>query len=332
MRSIIVATVLLLVLLTCVFYYVCFTPALVSKAIPAVVEKYFPNATLQSLHIGGQSFKYSETLKLSDITAQVQWNDRIYQFDIDELNFTNFMTFTKEKKLAALSSSGFTFKKDGFEIHNAAFNVNLQLGANSVDSFECQLLDGKIDLMPYQLTNVQAKLQGSKLGLTITEIKAQAYGGQTKGQIKLTFSPKSSENIEMEFNGVKSDALQVIYKTIFSQLTGEFNGKIRLSRVDQQIQVFAVLADMSRGGTMKSTLAKKIINYMTDEENRYDLTSLLEKKGEFAFDAGEFRILNVNQNIAAITVTLNDKKQNLRVHETINMDISRVLQKTAWKN
>ena len=59
---------------------------------------------------------------------------------------------------------------------------------------------------------------------------------------------------------------------------------------------------------------------------------MLKAKESFIFDAGEFRILNVSQNLAGVTATLTNKKDNFHIHETINIDISRVLQKIAWKN
>ncbi len=332
MRNLFFGTLVLIALFIGAFYYVFYTPALILKELPVVVEKYFKDATLSSLNIGGQSFEYPETLKLSKISAEVEWKNDTYQIEAEEFDILNFQTFLKDKKQVVLRTTGLTVQRKNFGLKKGAVDATVNLNAESITGYIGSLRNGELNLNPYQLSGTQAKFEGNKDNFKISEINAQAYGGQVKGDIRVELKPRRTETLALEFGGFKSQELQTLNKPIFSQLFGEFKGTLRLTRIDDQIQVLAILAEMSKGGTMEKALSKKIVSYMTDEENRYAVENVIENQGKINFDNGEFRILNVSQNLAAVTVTLENKKEKLRIHETINIDISRILQKIAWKN
>lgn len=332
MRSVFFGTLALFVILIGAFYYVFYTPALILKEIPPLAEKYFKEATLSSISIGAQSFEYPETLKLLKINAEVEYKNETYQINIGELDFRNFQTFLTTKQQAILSFSDLSVQRKNFGIQKGVLDATLNFSGTSIVNYSGVLRNGDLNLNPYQLSATQAKFEGNMDGFKITEINVQAYGGRAKGDIKVDYKPHWTEIMTVEFGGLKNQELQTLNKPIFSQLSGDFNGTLRFNRIDGQLQVLAILAEMPKGGTMEKGLSKKITSYMTDEENRYAVEDLIESQGKISFDNAEFRILNISQNLAGVTVTLENKKDKLRIHETINIDISRILQKIAWKN
>jgi len=332
MRTLFVCTILLIALFAGAFFYVLYTPALVLKNVPAFAERYLKDATITSLNIGGQSFEYPEVLKLFKVSADVEWKNENYQISIQELAILNFQTFLRTKKQFIIGASGLTVQKKNFGLQNGAVDATINFEGDVVSSYAGMLKDGALNLNPYQLSGAQAKFEGNKEGFKISDISTQAYGGSVKGNIKMELKPHRTETVSVEFSGLKSQELETLNKAIFSQLNGQFTGTLRLTRVDEQIQVLAILAEMRKGGTIEKGLCKKILSYMTDEENRYAVETLIEGKDKLNFDNAEFRILNVSQNLAGVTVTLMNKKDNFRIHETINIDIVRILQKIAWKN
>jgi hypothetical protein len=332
MRTLFIGTITLIAIFAGAFYYVFYTPALILKAVPAAAEKYFKEGTVSSVSIGGQTFEYPEVLKLSKISAQVQWKDEDYLLEIGELDILNFQTFWRTQQQVIISVSGLNVQKKNFALKDCVVDATINLAGDVVSSYHIVLKNGEVNLTPYQLSGVQAKFEGTQDAVTVSDIIVQAYGGQAKGNIKIESKPHRTQTAIIEFSGLKSQELQTLNKAIFSQLTGEFQGTFRLTRADEQLQVLAILAEMSKGGTMEKNLCKKVMTYMTDEENRYAVETLLESKGKLSFDTAEFRILNVSQNLAGVTVTLINKKDNFRIHETINIDIARILEKIAWKS
>ena len=283
MRSIFVCTIVMTALLAGAFYYVFYTPDLILKAVPSVAEKYLKDMTITKLHIGGQSFEYPEVLKLFKVTAEIEWKNEQYQFAAQELDIHNFQTFWRTKKQAIVSVAGATLQQKNFGMTNGFVDATLNFEGDVLASYTGILKSGDLSLNPYQLSGTQAKFEGSHKGYKITEIKTQAYGGQAKGDIKVERKPHHTEIVSIEFVGLKSRELETLNKPIFSQIDGDFTGTMRLTRVDQQIQVLAILAEMRKGGIMEKALCKRIVSTMTNEEERYAVENYVESKGKLHF-------------------------------------------------
>lgn len=331
MRAAFSVTIVLLLFFVGAFYYVFYTPALVIKAAPAIAERYLKDVQIQSLQIGGQVLEYPNTLRLFRIKGELTWGGETYHFDIKEINLPHLLNTVKEKRNAKLNIDGLNLQKKNLEIKNAGINVAMTLDENSIRTYEGFLQAGEIHLTPYQFNNIQMRFQGSKEALQLTEIKTEAYGGQAKGEIKLIFVPKLIQMVLLEFNGIKTAPLQNFNKALFNQIDSELNGTLRLNKSDEQIQILALLVNMPKGATLSADMINRIVSTMTDEDKRYNIQAILENNRTITFDKAEFRILNVNQNLASITFTLDNKQQNLHIQETVNVDMSRILQKIAWK-
>ncbi len=324
-------TVALIALLAGVFYYICYTPGLVQRAAPAFIEKHIPEVSLRSLHIGGQSLAYPEVLKLYDIKAQVEWKDEIYHIEIAEFDFLNFQTFIRLQQQALLQFVGLNIERKNFKVVGAALSLTANLDTKGFKNCEIVVSNGEVMIPPYRVTRVQTKIQASEEGFKIPEFQGQAYGGSVKGSVDVTFGKKTSEVVRIEFKDFKSLDLEDVNKALFSQLQGDVNGTLRLTRLDGLIQVFAIMAEMPKEGSMSMALAKKIGSYMTDEESRYKAMAMIDKQGKLDFDSAQIRILNLNPNLAGVTITLENKKEDFRIHETTNVDFARILKKVDWK-
>ncbi len=331
MRSIFVLTMMMFALLVGAFYYAFYTPALVQKAAPAFIEKYVKEVTLNSLRIGGQSIAYPEVLKLYNIRAEFQWENETYELAIAELDFLNFQTFIRTQQQALIDLSGVDIHKKDWEILNASAGLTVNLNDKSFDNCLIVLRQAAIKIAPYKLTGIQARIEASRQSVKIPEFKAQAYGGGAKGKISLTFTPKVSEEINIEFWDMKSTELALFNKRLFAQVSGDFNGTLKFSRAEGLIAVLAIFAEIPKGGTLSTNLGKKISGYIVDEETLGKITDSIEKKGKIEFDNAQVRILKLNERVAGVSVTLENKKDNLSIHETINMDMSRILAKFDWK-
>ena len=331
MRSAFGITLAIMLALTGLFYYVGYTPALVLKAVPTIMEKYFPGASLESLQIKNQLLEYPSKLKLFDIHGALRWKDEVYQFDIKQLDIIDFWETWKSRQQAKFKVTGLTISKKNFELKNANFNIALLVGDNSVKSGEGFFLAEDIQVTPYRISNAQARFQANHETIKISDFLTYAYGGKIKGEINLTLAPQSAQVASLEFSGMSSEQMKTINKSFFSQLVGEFNGTLRLNKINDQIQILALLADMPKGAVLAPALAEKIIGYMTDEEKRYALQTILKNQHALKLSKAEFRILNINQNLAGVTFTLDNKERNLHVQETVNIDIARILQKIVWK-
>lgn len=324
-------TVALIALLAGVFYYICYTPALIQRAAPAFIEKHIPEVSLRSLRIGGQSLAYPEVLKLYDIQAEVEWQNEIYHIEIAEFNFLNFQTFIRVQQQALFEFVGLNIERKNFKVVGAALNLTVNLDTKGFKNCEIVTSNGEVMIPPYRVTRVQTKIQASREGFKIPEFQGQAYGGWVKGSVDVTFVKKTSEVVRMEFKDFKSLELEDVNKALFSQLQGDVNGTLRLTRLDGLIQVFAIMAEMPKGGSMSMALTKKISSYMTDEESRYKVMAMLDSQGKIDFDSARIRILNLNRNLAGVTITLENKKEDFRIHETTNVDFARILKKVDWK-
>ncbi len=331
MRYIFTLTILMVVVLTGAFYYVCYTPALVQKCAPEFVAKYIKDLTLNSLQIGRQSITYPEILKLYKIKADVEWQNEVYQIEIAELDFLNFSTFLRTQQQAQLDVAGLNIQKKNFEIKNAVLSLSVALEHKALQSFDMMLRNGELFVAPYHLNSVQAHIQANKESFNIGDLKVLAYGGQAKGKIDIVRLPRSSETAVIEFSDVKSEELAGVYKNIFSQITGDFSGTIRWTRVEGSLQVMAIFMEILKGGRLGPRLSKRIVSYMIDEEKRDKITALVDEKHFLPFDNAEFRVLNLNQKLAGVTVTVANKSEDLLIHETINVDIADILKKFGLK-
>ncbi len=330
-RSIFMLTMIMLALLLGAFYYAFYTPGLVQRAAPAFIAKYVPDVTLNSLEIGGQSISYPEVLKLYNIKAEIQWQNQTYQIRIAELDFLNFQTFVRLQQQALLEISGLTVQRKDLEIYDAALSLTINLVDKTLGNCAIVLKDGEVKIPPYHLTRTYARIEASKEIFKVPEFKVQAYGGLAKGNIEKTFVPKVSETLLVEFSDLKSQELTAFNKRLFSQVSGEFGGTFRLSRVEGELQIFAIMAEISKGGTLAPNLYKKISGYIIDEETLSKAAHLIETNGKLDFDNAQVRVLKLNQSVAGVTVTLENKKEKLSIHETVNIDIGRILAKFDWK-
>lgn len=324
-------TVVLIALLAGVFYYVCYTPALVQRVAPAFIEKYIPEVTLKSLKIGGQSLAYPEVLKLYDIQAQVQWQEETYLIQIDEFNFLNVQTFLRVQQQALFEFVGLNIERKNFKVVNAALRLMVNWDAKGFKNCEIMAKNGEVMIAPYRVVNVQSLIQASREGFKVPEFRGQAYGGQVKGSLDVAFVGKQLEVVIVEFADLKSQELQELSKALFSQVQGNIGGTLRLTRGDGLVQVFAMMAEISQGGSISAALTQKISSFMTDEENRYKVAEILDRQGKLDFDSAQIRILKSNASLAGVTVTLENKKADVRIHETINVGLARILKKVDWK-
>lgn len=332
MRNLFALTIAMIAILAAMFFYVFYTPSLAMKYVPQVVKKYLPDGELKSLHIGGQLLDYPETLRLRNITGELEWKSEVYQFSVRDFAILDFWNTMRDKKVARVAVVGLGINKKNLEAKDGTLNLTVGLGEDSFKDIEGTMKIAEVNANPYRANNIQSSIRWSKADLRLSDLKMEVYGGQAAGEIKITFPPKMSEVVYLEFKNLKSSHLQTFNKPVFSQLNGEFSGSLRLSRLDGNIQVLAILAEMAKGATLESGLANKILGYMTDEQTRYNLLTLMEDQSALTLDKAEFRILNETQNLASVTFTLENKKSDLRIHETVNIDSSRILQKIAWRN
>jgi len=331
MRTAFGITLAVLAALTGLFYYIFYTPALVLNAVPGIMDKYLPDTSLQSLQVASQLVEYPNRLKLFGIHGEVQWQDEVYNFDIAQLDVVDFLDTWKTKQQAKFNIKGLTFSKKGLELRNADLNLVIVLAGNSFKSYDGSLSAEEIRVTPYHISGTRVHFQGNKEMVTFNEFLTDAYGGKVKGEITLTSAPQISQVIWMEFSGIKSEQMQTINKKFFSQFICEVNGTLRLNRVNGQIQILVLLADMPKGVVLSSAFAERISSYMTDEEKRDTIRGILEKQHNLKLSKAEFRVLSVNENLAGVTFTLDNKEPELHIHETVNIDIARILQKIAFK-
>ncbi len=331
MRSAFGITLAIMLALTGLCFYVWYTPAIVLKIIPLVMEKYFPDASLESLQIKSQLLEYPSRLKLFDIRGELKWKDEDYQFAIKELDIIDFLDTWTTRKTAKFNIIDGNVLRKNLEIKNANINVSFVLTENSVKSGEGFINAGDIQINPYRISNAQARFQGNKETMKINDFAAFAYGGKMKGEMKFMFAPQNSQTVWLEFSGLDSEQLKTVNKAFFTHLVGQFNGTLRLNRINDQIQILALLTEMPKGAVLAPVLANKIISYLTDEEKRYTLQNMVDTQHALKLTKAEFRILNINQNLAGVTFTLDNKEQDLHVQETVNIDIARILQKIVWK-
>ncbi len=331
MRSIFMLTLMMFALLLGAFYYAFYTPSLVQKAAPAFLEKYVKEVTLNSLQIARQSITYPEVLRLYDIKAEFQWQGQTYQIQIGELDFLNFQSFLHDQQQALLEVTQLSIQRKDLSIADAALTLTVNLEDKAFKNCDVFLRDGQIEITPYRLTHVQGRIAASKESFKVSEFKAQAYGGSARGNIELTFIPKVSESAFVEFSDMKAQELVALHKRFFSQVSGEFSGTLRLSRVEGLIAVLAIFAEIPHGGTLGRAFVKKLSGYIIEDESLEKITRLVKDKGTLDFDDAKFRILKLNENVAGVTISLLNKKENLNINETVNIDMARILQKFDWK-
>lgn len=330
-RSIFMLTIMMFFVLLGAFYYAFYTPGLVQRAAPAFIAKHVPDVTVNSLEIGGQSITYPEVLKLYNIKAEIQWQNQTYQIRIAELDFLNFQTFVRFENQALFEIAGLSIQTKDLEVYDAALSLTINLVNKALENCAIVLKDGEVKIRPYHLTRTYARIEASKKVFKVSEFKVQAYGGLAKGNIEKTFAPKISETLLVEFRDLKSQELTAFNKRLFSQVNGEFGGTFRLSRVEGELQIFAIMAEISKAGTLAPNLYEKISGYIIDEEILSKTAHLIETNGKLDFDNAQVRILKLNQNVAGVTVTIENKKEKFFIHETINIDIARILAKFDWK-
>lgn len=330
-RSIFTLTIIMLVLLIGAFYYAFYTPALIQRAAPAFIAKHVPDIVLNSLQIGGQLIEYPEKLKLYNIKAELEWRNKTYQIRVEKFEFLNFQTFLNAQQQALFEISGLTVQGKDFEIFDAVLSLTVNLVNKAVDNCVVLLKDGEVKIPPYRATCTFARIEASKNFIKVPEFKVQAYGGVAKGNIEKTFIPKISQTLLVEFQDLKSGDLVALNKRLFSQVNGDFSGTFRLTRAEGQLQVLAVMAEVSNGGSLSPSLYRKIGGYVIDEETISSVERLIQANGRLDFDNAQVRILKLSHNVAEVTVTLENKKEGVSIYETINIDMSRILAKFDWE-
>lgn len=331
MRYLFILTLVLIMLLTATFYFVAFTPYLVEKQVPVYKEKFFKDVTLNDFKVGGQTFAYPDILKLFHIHAEFEYQHETYQLDIGQMDIINFPAFISSQRQLVLKVEDFNILRKGYELVHSQIDATVNMKPDGFSDGEFIFHDGEIKFGAYDLTQLQARLGLSREALKIADIKARTYGGQTKGKIEINLLPTSKQTVDLEFSNVNSRELGKVNKRIFSQIDGEFNGTMRMTRVEDVIQVLTIFAEIPKGGTVNPGLGQRLAGYMTSESNRGKVDELIGKNVPLVFNYAEFRILNVNPYVAGITFLIDGKEDKFLIHETINVDMDRMFKSLAWK-
>lgn len=317
------------VLVIATFYAVFYTPWLAVAYLPDFVGRYGEGWQLRSLQIGGQSFQFPEILKWSRLSGEIQKEDAVYRFDMAEAIPEEIFSLWKAKRQANVTFTGINISGRDVEIKQANMKVLLTASPSAELAMDVTGHAAGVFFRRYHFQNITARLKTDSKQCHISEMTTNLYGGRAQGEIQINFQNREVF-ASVEFSGIKSETMEEINKSFFSQLSAQFDGSLRLKMTGDWVEILALHTTMPKGSKLHFRMIKAMSAYLTQEESIQKIESIIERGIELPLDSADIHILNTSGNLAAVTFILRSKRYGLDIQETVNMDIQRIFQKVSF--
>src|SRR3989338_8574079 len=278
------------------------------KVIPPALAEYLKPLELQSLKIGKQQYRYPGTLVLKDVHFSLEQGFTQTDFSVDKIVFQNMLDIIKVPRKVRADVYG--LKVDGQNFHLKNFDLQFLLIANehSVKKVEGIFKGESAFFDLYHAERSRGRFNMDRQKIELLDIAAQTYGGEMKGQLWIDRQTRDSYIVWAELFRLKPEQLKEINSSIFSQVSGEFNGNFRMKDDVGSIEFLTGELSFVKGGEIGSSLLKMAASKSAGLNQEEAFQAITQGKPKIFFDEGKFYIQNTG--LAKIILGVELKKTN----------------------
>ncbi len=304
-----------------VFYFLFHSSLFLTLAIQHFAKPYLGSYQFSQLKIGRQNFQYPATLILEDVSFSLDHQEDSLHFQAPRFTFFDVPQFYKERQHLKIFFEGLEVAARNFKIHSLDIKALINLQNRMVSGMDGVFYIGGMELGPYRMTDITARVKKGFQELQIYEIKSLSYGGTLQGQLQIEHKPHLTYILWLEFSDLNPGDLKSINENLFPHLEGSLRGSFRIVGQNKTVDLLAIHLSLMNGGIIHADLMQGLIPQIKHQEKRKQLESLLKSEGHCPVEEASVQISNSGEYKISLNTNLKNKKFHLNIQETIDIPI-----------
>jgi hypothetical protein len=291
MKSFVLTILILLCIFLAFVYVLVNTPFLMNTMVPQFINDHAQSFSIQEFKCKRQKSRLPNILSMYDVMMKVKVGENFFDIKAKELTVHNFLEFMQKRELLRVSSSGLDVKGKNLSIEGGKTKTVVGLSEWKVRFIEGAAFSQDLWIGPYHSQKISAHLKSNPQKIEIFEIEGDIYGGIAKGQITFDHKPHFSYVVWSEFSGLDTKKMENIYPDFFKDMTGMFDGSIRVVG-SEQVDIFTIICQGRKGMAISPNVFLRMKGAFDDEEEK-ELRQLADSG---AFLKAEHALLHVQNS------------------------------------